>query len=302
MTQESFPQENLPIADAIDRDILMHREVHFGGQFSFMIDYYQKGSIGIHPDFTIERILALQHLETTLSQNLATIYLDGADAERVAKQREVYKHLRDLYEKERGKKSPGILLADLILSEEEDPSNEIEAIVAEKEILLPLLLDLLRNKDYYDPLSPGYGSAPDRAVRCLQKIGDKRAVIALFEAIGTGDFFDDDQIFLALRTIGIPAKEFLLRVVGAQPITEDNERAAMALSTFEPDEEIALRCLSLLEEDVMRNDPSLAPYLLYATEFLAETSHRSRWIAFLNTASFPSILSTDLQRLCKKYA
>ena len=74
---------------------------------------------------------------------------------------------------------------------------------------MPALIDLLRNEDFYDPLFPGYGEAPVLAAKCLGLIGDKRAIISLFEAIGEGDFFNEDIILDALHVIGNPARDFL---------------------------------------------------------------------------------------------
>ncbi len=185
-----------------------------------MLDYYLNEGKGIHPDFDLERIYALTKIEKEMKADLAPLMLSGADAEKVAKSKGAYKKLKHLYEKHKPETKQMRLIADLILSEEIDPVEEMQAIVEEKAAIVPALIEVIKSEDYYDPLFPGYGLAPSLAAKCLGLIGDKRAIIALFESIGQGDFFDDDVALEALRNIGKPAKDFLLKVLHRKQITE----------------------------------------------------------------------------------
>lgn len=285
------------LTNAIDVAIVMHRETHFGGRFDFMLDYYAKEGKGANPDFEIARIRELQAMEEGLKQDLAAMLLSGAEAERVAEAKAAYKKLRDLYETKRSKISKAnypLLIADLILSEEEEPEKEIAAIVAEKGLIVPSLIHLLRAEDYYDSLFPGYGLAPTLAAKCLGLIGDKRAIISLFELIGEEDFFSEDVVLSALKQIGEPAKEFLLRVLHSKPITFDNERAAIALDQFKDDPEVSIACFKALKELDLKQHEVLATYLILACEGLGNTPYKEEFLALANSPNTPKTLKQDL--------
>ena len=169
MSQEEELEE-YPLSYSIDNAILMHRDVHFGGSFQTMLDYYQKEGRGVSKEFEIKRIQELAELEKRSRQNLAAVMLTGPEAEKVAKAKQAYVSLRELYDIPNPKSKMPLLLADLILSEDEELPKAIEAVVAERGNIVRLLLDLLRNEEFYDPLFPGYGLAPSLAAQCLGKI------------------------------------------------------------------------------------------------------------------------------------
>lgn len=300
--EETHYEEGLPLADAIDVSILMHRDAHFGGKFDVMLDYYQKEGKGVNPEFSIERIEILNELEKKSGQNIAPLLLTGPDAERVAHAREAYRKLRKLYEstKTAQHKYPQ-LIADLILSEEEEPAAEINAIVAEKGAIVPALMDLIRSEDFHDALFPGYGFAPSLAMKCLGLIGDKRSIITLFESIGESDFFEESLAIDALHLIGNPAKEFLLRVLHARPLTYDNERAAMALLQFKDDPEVSKTCLKMLKEIDLRRDNLLATHLILVCEGLSGDTQRQEFLALANTPNIPSSLRKDMLTIAETW-
>jgi len=281
--------------DATDHEILMHREAHFGGQFSVMIDYYKGEGKGIQPDFSLARVEELAALETHLKLDLAAQYLDVSEAEKIGESRTAYKALRSVYEVKKPRTIHPRLIADLILAEDLDAEEEIKAIVAEKGAIVPSLIELLKSEHFYDPLFPGYGQAPTLAVKCLELIGDKRAIIALFEAFGQGDFFEDEQIIKALQAIGEPAKQFLLKVVQGYPLNEDNERAAIALIQFKDDPEVAATCFKLLKDPEVQKDPCLPTYLVLACEGLKEKLLREEFVALSKQESLPRPLREDIK-------
>jgi len=289
---------DMPLSDIIDVGILMHRDVHFGGQFDIMLDYYEKEGKGVVPDFDIERISELKDLERRSNQNIAPILLTGADADRVGAAKNAYKKLRSIYEKQASAKTKiPQLIADLILSEEEEPEKEIRALAAEKGAAVPALIDLLRSEDFYDPLFPGYGMAPTLAVKCLGMIGDKRAIIGLFESIGESDFFNEDSALDALHAIGKPAKEFLLKVMHGRPLNFDNERAALALGRFRDDPEVADACFTMLKEIDLKQNPLLAEYLVLACEGLSDPGKKRDFLALANRPSTPKALAQDIKTI-----
>lgn len=294
---------DLSFVDAIDVAIIMHRDAHFGGQFDVMLDYYERGGKGINPEFTIERIRSLAEAEMQTKQNLAGMLLTGADAEKVAAAKEAYKKLRELYAYTKGNKAHKypVLVADLILSEDEEPVKEIDAVVAEKGEIVPALIKLIKSEDFYDPLFPGYGEAPSLAARCLGLIGDKRAIISLFEAIGEGDFFNEDIALDALKMIGAPAKEFLLKVLHARPITYDNERAALALDRFKDDPEVASHCFEMLKSIDYKKHSVLADYLVLACCGLNSLEQKKEFKKLAESSGVPGNVKQDVLAIAKEW-
>ena len=299
--QEELSPENeaFPMMDAIDKDILMHREVHFGGKFSIMLDYYAVEGKGVHPEFDIKRIEELAKIEKEMKEDLAPMLLSGSDAEQIAHAKNAYKDLRDLYEHENPKSKLPLLMADLILSEEDEAEDEVQAIVKENKVIIPLLLDLLRSTNFHDPLFPGYGHAPFLAAKCLGLIGDERAIFSLFECLGQGDFADERMVLQALTHAGDPAKEFLLKVLFSKPIGEDNERAALALIAFQEDPKVSETVLTLLEEPGIFEHESFAAYLILICEGLQTEEQKKRFMALLERDDLPEELRRDIEAIAK---
>lgn len=277
-----------------DIAILMHRDAHFGGSFLIMIDYYQRGGKGISPDFELSRILELAEEEKITGGNLAALLLGPREAEEVKRAKDSYQAFRELYTVKAPKSPYPVMIADLILSEDEEPVKEQEAIIAEKGAIVSSLLALINSEDMYNPLFPGYGKAPTLAAYCLGKIGDKRAIIALFENLGKDTFFEDEISINALKSIGEPAKEFLIRVLHGQPINEDNEKAAIALISFDPDPQIARTCFDMLLKLDLKKDAFLATYLILACQHLQDPLSREAFEAFA-TKPLPKELKIDCQ-------
>lgn len=297
--QQEFDEFHL--ADAHDAAIIMHRDVHFGGNFDLMLDYYVKGGKGVNPDFELERIKNLAESERSLNQNIAGFILTGPDAEKVAKAKEAYQQLRGLYEVKNPISRYPVLIADLILSEKEESEEEIAIIVKEKGLIVPSLLTLAKSEDFHDPLFPGYGLAPALAMKCLGLIGDKRAIITFFEAIGSGDFFEDDVALKGLQAIGEPAKKFLLNVLNGKPLNADNEKAAIAIIVFKEDPEVGTACLRMLQDSDVLKDTILATYLILACEGLSNEFQRKEFEALLTQENFPKTLVQDVKTILKSW-
>lgn len=296
----SQPYDEFPLQSAVDATIIMHRDVHFGGNFNIMLKYYEEGGKGISNEFDENQIRKLAEFERSAEENIAGSILTGADAEKVAEAKKAYEQLREIFESDSKNHYPK-LIASLILSEEEDPKEEIEAIVKEKNAIVPSLLEVLKSETFYDPLYPGYGQAPQLAAKCLGLIGDKRAIIFLFEGIGHGDFFHDDILMKAMKEIGDPAKEFLLKVVKAQPITEDNERAAIALNAFKDDSEVAETCFDILNKLSFDPNLPLTHYLIYTCEGLENREKQEQLIELLESPDLSKELALDLRAIVEKW-
>lgn len=298
-TEEEF--EDYPLVSQTEIDILMHRDAHFGGNFNIMLNYYLEDNKGVRPEFEIEKIKELALYEQQLKRNLASVLLSGADAEKVARAKATYKMLRELYEDRDLSHPYPLLIADLILSEEKEPVKEIAAIVREKEAIVPSLLELLKSEEMHDPLFPGYGLAPILAAKCLGEIGDKRAIISLFESLGEEDFYNEDILLDALKAIGKPAKEFLLHVVHARPLTYDNERAAVALIHFKEDPEVAAACLQLLQDPAIRSRTPLSTYLVLVCEGLTDSEQRNKFLSLAKDPATSKSLARDIQTVAKMW-
>lgn len=296
MTQH-FDEENWEhqISDSQDVEILMHRDAHFGGNFDVMLDYYSREGKGCSPTISVSRIAELAEIEKSSGKNLAAMLLSGADAEKIQRIRALYKDLRSLYENPDKSNPIPLLIADLILTEDENTENIINSFLPYKMSATSALVEVLRNLDLHDPLFPGYGFAPELAAECLAKIGDRRAIIALFEAIGDGDFFQDEGILYALKTIGTPAKEFLLKVLRSKPINEDNERAAIALECFKGDREVGAVALELLKCSEVLKDLAFATYVVFLCEGLPENEFKAPLQELLSQGSLPKELIQDIK-------
>jgi hypothetical protein len=239
---------DLPLSDAVDNEILMHRDSHFGGKFSIMLDYYESEGKGTDPEIKLSRIHQLMEMEQQLGKNLAPAMLTGPEAEEVGRAREAYKQLRSIYEIENLQSPIPRLISDLILTEDEEAEKEVDAVVQAGPDIVPSLISLLMKDEYLNPLFPGYGFAPILAAECLGKIGDESSIRSLFEVIGK----DSEEIEMAaidaLRNIGDPAKTFLIQVLEGRPFTADNRNAGMALGLgFIGDEEVASTCFEQLK-------------------------------------------------------
>lgn len=301
MDQENEMFDAHSLADALDNMILMHRDAHFGGNFELMLDYYKNEGKGVYPEFKIERIVELAKMEKQMGQNLAAILLSGAEAEKVAKSKDAYKALRDLFENEDPDKKYARLIADLILSEEEEPLDEMAAIIAERGAIVRPLINLLQAEDFYDPLFPGYGEGPILAAKCLGEIGDKRAIISLFESLGTSDFFSEDIALKALQAIGEPAKQFLLKVLRGKPFNADNEKAAIALLQFKESPEVSLACFEMLQDPQVLKDLPLCTYLVMGCEHLDKTELKDSFLKMMEDPKLPKPLKLDMQSLAKEW-
>jgi HEAT repeat protein len=289
-----------PLMDEQDHLILMHRDAHFGGSFSLMLDYYNEENKGVQPDFEIERIEELALLERELQKNLSDLVLTEPEKEEVQYSIDKYLLLRQAYSA-KAKDSIPSLIADLIFSEKEEPEAEIEALVTKGKVVVPYLINLLVTDEFYNPLFPGYGQAPSLAATVLGKIKDEQAIKPLFEALGKEDFFSDEAILNALAHFGEKAKDFILKRLQAKPITKENEYAAMALLHFEESEGTSKTCLSLLQDDQILKRPSLSAYLILGCSALTSSQDQKTFFQLTDHPSLSPDLKEEIQFIGKKW-
>lgn len=283
---------SFPLSNEIDHDILMHRDVHFGGNFTVMIDYYQNEGKGTQPSFEIERLEELRLYEEQNHCNLSELLLSHEEKESVQQAKNKYFALRDLYEN-----SSSVLaqqIADLILSEDPEAEKEIQALCKTGVSSIPWLIDLLKEDDFFNPLFPGYGMAPGHAAKCLGLMKAAEAVAPLFESLSKADFFTEEAILEALSLIGSPARSFLLHVIQKRPISKDNHNAAIALLSFKDDPSVTDACFSLLQDPALLAMPTFFTYLLLICDSITNPQQRE---FFLKLYEHPDLLSSLKEEL-----
>ncbi len=263
---------HIPLLDAVDLDILMHKDAHFSGNFDIMIDYYENEGVGAMPDFELDRIKELQSIEQSLGQSLSKTLLPLPAIQLVEKSKKLYQTLKSAYETPEAVLPAAI--SDLILSEEEYPEKEIEAISTFGSKALDPMIQILENPDYYDPLFPGYGRLPIFAAIVLEQLQDPKAIPHLFSALGQENFFTDDAIIKALVSFGNDSKQFLLKRLTQEPFTKENVYAITALTTLDDDEEVAKIALSLLERKEVQRNENFLRYLIFACSGLKHETDR----------------------------
>ncbi len=293
------PEPDL-LTDEMDHWILMHRDAHFGGNFDTMLAYYEQEShIGIDPHLDLDRIHYLKAVEHELGGNLAALFLDSGEAEQVALCRRAYEKLRDVYDYPAP--SAARYIADLILSEEEEPEIEIQAIVEQGPTIVPLLIDLLQSDAAYSPLYPGYGYAPYLAACCLGDLGDSRALIPLFQMLHREMVFSEEIVLESLYKLGAPAKQFLMQRLQGRPITFDHRHAAFALSSFAEDDEISKLALTQLEDPLIHQDPLLGAYLLSLCSVRNTLEVKEQLMVLQQAPTLPKELSLQIHHLVQDW-
>lgn len=259
---EGLDTSALPLLEEEDREILMHRDAHFGKSFEIMLEHYEDEGVGSILDIDPRRINTLMQLEESLGQNLAPYLLQGADAEKVAQSIRLYNALREQVENK--DKVPLVAaIGELILSEDE-PELAAEHAAHLGPELIPYLIQLIRTAVLYDPLFPGYGLSPAKACLTLGKLKAKEAIKLLFGIIGTENFDTESAAVQALTLIGEPARAFCLSQLAARPITKNNERAAIVASSLDCDDELVNALITQLEDKDVQKNESLATYMVLA--------------------------------------
>ena len=197
--------------------------------------------------------------------------------------------------KESAKKSGTALqkLANLILSEEENPLEELMDLCSFPVEALSLLISIVQEEAFYNPLFPGYGMAPVHACECLGLLKNPKAIIPLFEAFSLMDFFGEETIVQALFTIGTPAKDFLLSQLTKQPFSKENLNAVIALLPFKEDLVVVSTCLDLLERPITLNYPLFFTHLLLVCEGVQKTELLQR-LKKLQSLDLPTELQKEL--------
>ncbi|MDN3504970.1 MAG: hypothetical protein P0S95_05295 [Rhabdochlamydiaceae bacterium] len=284
----------IPLLDAQDLEVLMHRDAHFGGNFDVMLEYYEQKGVGVHPDFELNRIKQLKLQQDVSEDNLSELLMPMPDRQMVERSKKLYHDLRSIYEKG-GEETVPRLISDLILSEEELPQDEIDKLVVFGKESTKLLLNLIASDNFYDPLFPGYGRSPIFAAKALALIQDETSIPFLFSALGQDNFFTDEEVIKALTSFGDKSKKFLVSRLTSKPYTKENENAIIALSSLEDDLDVALTAIAILEEEQVWQHEGFVNYLIFACSGLIEEKDRNRFKALLKREGLKKHLKNEIE-------
>ena len=296
----SDPNVQFPLLDTLDLEILMHRDAHFGGNFEVMIEYYGKDQVGVMPDFEEKRIRELAHIEKEVGQNLSDEVLPEPARVQVERSKQLYLDLREIYEQENPNRH-ALMISNLVLSESQDPTDEIQAILDEGREMVPLLIDLISSDSFYDPLFPGYGRTPIFAARCLAKLQDEEAIPKLFNAMGFDSFFTDEAMITAIRSFGEKAKPFLFKALETKPISKNNEHAAICLMEYSEDEGVAKHCLKMLKDPDNQKNIPFATYLVFGCTALTDSTDREAFKEIFSSLDAKSDLFHEMNIIIKSW-
>lgn len=303
LSQKIGPRSvSLPLLDEHDALIVTHCHTHFGANFSVMRDYYEKSKAskrehpGVHPEIELAQIEQLERLERSRESSLKDL-LSPKDRALILEAQEAYQGLKKLYSLQSRQILPAQRLADLIFSEEEEPKAEMQALAELGAEALGPLIGLIEDDRFYHSGFPGYGRAPELAVRCLKHLQNPKAIQTLFHCIGKGGFFFEDVVLETLASLGEEARRFLQRKLIAQPITQENEQAAMALVHFPPNEELIALVIDLLYDAKFRAHPLLLSHLVLIAIATKEQAKVERLKALRSDASLPELVRIDLSQL-----
>ena len=298
VTSDEFLDPNLALFDEEDKEILMHRDAHFSGNFDLMLSYYEDEKRGAVLDIDPRRIMELKILEERMQKNLAPLLLQGPDAEKVSLAKVLYKGLNAQYDK---KETTPLekAICDLIFSEEVSNDELLQTICSFGTTAIPHLIALFENPLMHDPLFPGYGKAPQDFAKALGMLHAEDAIPILFQQIGTSDFDLEEACLKALENMQNPTKTFCLKILSGRPITKDSERAALLLLSFKKDKNVQKAFLQNLEDPAVRKREQLACFCILGCEEL-EQDLRPQFFTLMKNTDFPASCSLDIEMIQKK--
>lgn len=260
---------SIPMYDEEDQKILMHKDAHFGSSFSVMREYYEnEDHLGIQEDISLKRLEQLEAIQDKEQANLSDLLLSSQDKALVCQSKITYQKLAEICEASScDSNNPSYLIANLILSEDPDEFALLKEGDSLKLIENKDLIELIENQEFWNPIFPGYGLAPLRAIEVLAKKQQPSSIPVIFNSLKKVDFFNEAPILEALKSYQEEAKQFLLKRLQSEPFSEDNLQAAHCLQSF-ADAEISSICFDLLESKKVNLDSQLAQYLVLSLEKL----------------------------------
>lgn len=277
-----------PLIDEEDRDILMHRDAHFGGNFDLMLEAYMEDKKSAVLDTSLKRIKTLAAQEKELQKNIAALLLSGVDAEKIAFVRKLYKDLASLFENE--EKSLPKAIASLILTESDEANEEIDEVCSYGKAAIEPLLEIVESPLLVDPLFPGYGEAPLLAARALSKLQAKEAVMPILYLVKEAPHFEN-ELMTVLHSIGDEAKALL-----KARAEHYDDTALQALLSWQ-DEEVALFCFGELKK---APEHALAPYFVLGCEMIP-IKERDEFKRLYQEGKYPKAVLDEMKFLISSW-
>jgi len=277
-----------PLVDEEDRDILMHRDAHFAGNFDLMIEAYMDEKKSAVLDTSMKRIQTLARQEQELQRNIAAILLSGPDAEKIAFSRKMYRDLSALFDNPQ--KSLPKAVAGLILTESEHAEEEIDEVCSYGKAAIEPLLEIVESPLFTDPLFPGYGEAPLLAARALALLQAGEAVMPILYLIKEAPHLENELVTV-LHAIGPTAKVSLMKLA-----EHYDDTALQALLAF-PDHETAAFCFRMLKSNP---DHPAAPYFVLGCEHLND-QEKQEFTDLLKSGKYPAGVLEEMRFLTSSW-
>lgn len=291
------------VIDEEDRDILLQREAHFGGSFVAMEEYYQNPErIGVVEALSPNRIAFLADVERRLGQNIAPKILSGRDAEHIARAKKTYDMIAELSHNDVQNEMPSSLKLFLRLINDEGELNSDEFALSdmEKNALLrdpKPLLQLASSDEFRDPLFPGFGKAPLRALQALAKSCVQEALPLFFRLLATAQEEEEEELLGLIPQFGEAGFEYARRTFLQRPVTPFHEKLILLLVKFMPTHENEMKMLLLqeLESQELYSFPSVLQWVIVGLSDLDEGSKH-----FAKERLLTAKLPLQLQRLMEE--
>lgn len=296
----NFDRDVTPAMHREDSAILLHRNCHFAGDFAKMISHYRAEGRGFQVEFSTERLEKLMRIENKLNIDLSELLLTDHQKKWQQQALNSYKIFRDKITRFSHNPVQGAI-AELVLSETEEPTENLSKVQAFGIQAVEPLIEILRSSQLFDPLFPGFGLAPELAAKCLGLIADPRAIPHLFAKIGEVGFFMEDVVIEALKKIGHFSRDFLLQKLQSQPFSEENQKAAFALVHFRGDFSVAATGYLLLIDERTKDRSCFMNSLVMICEGLAGTSLAASFCRLQDDDTFPQLTRQDVRDVVRNW-
>ncbi len=296
----SVEGEAFSLIDEEDKKIILHREVHFGGSFPVMQEYYaNEDHRGVMDDISPERIKFLADVEVKLGKNLAPFLLSGSDAEHIARAKKLYKSIEHaINQAEEARKtdfSSGVKvdLLTQILFEEGNKPWTLEQMQQFKEFP-EILFTLAASDEFRDELSPGYGKAPLEAIRLIGQLQISKGMDILFRVFPSASDDEEEVLIAALVSFGSKALDKTTQYLTSRPITPLHEKMASLLVAFLPNQVALNAALNMLcQRDII--ETPVARWLLLVLEDLPKEERRT-WVKKFQEMKLPKHILDTIEK------
>ena len=234
-----------PTLDELDVSLLMQKNIHFGGSFQEMLEYYQDVSLLEHrDDIDIDRVSYLKEVEDA-GTDLEEL-LDEQTLEEIEDKKSLYSQIEDQAADSNNPEEQAI--ANLILCSEFDVEDEIITAANLGDDIVPYVLKIIERDDFYSKISPGQGRAPASAIRVLIALRDNSAILLLFSRMFNISTYTEGVFMQYFREFEAETKELIRRMLSGKTWSLDHERALSIATYLSFNQEIADECFAIIKD------------------------------------------------------